>query len=101
MFRVSKGDISDEEFTNIISPFIDKCDCYMENLMVDYVSYYIYTGFVLSSIWSNSYDTHINSALDCFSNEPRDYFKFKKRVTRQLSNKYGLIVDTEDPLSFK
>ncbi len=102
MFRVSTGeDISDEEFNAIVEPFEDKCNEYLEGLMVSYVGKYIAMGYELSAIWENSYDTHINSALDSFSNDPRDYSEFKKRVTMELRDNYGLIVNTEDPLSFK
>lgn len=68
MVRTSLEDISDEEFDNIVSPFDDEINRYIDkNIVSKFVAYYIATGYNMSAIWNSSLKQHCKSAVDCLS----------------------------------
>lgn len=103
MFRFEDGkDITTEEFNNIVSPFFDVCTEHLEKEVVpEYVSYFIATGYNMNAIWGASFDIHIGSAIDMFNFDCKDYETLKAKVTEILYDKYKLKVVSEDPLRFE
>lgn len=102
MFRKEDGkDISDEEFEELIEPFGDACYRYLhDDILPEYIAFYLAEGVKLKALFSNTYRIHINSAADVF-NIKYDYEFVKNKVTRILAEKYHLRVISEDPLNFE
>lgn len=103
MFRIEDGrDIEDDVFAEIVSPFIDYCNDYLEQEVAPkYAALYLAEGFRRSAIWQSTYDQHLNSALDAFTMTFENKDKIKEEVTNILLNKYGLKVVNEDPLELE
>ena len=103
MFRIEDGkDITEDEFNEIIAPFLDSCNDYLEkNIIPDYVAFYIGEGYNSSAIWSTSYDILIYTAMDTFNIAPKDVETIKCTVTRLLEQKYMLKIIKEEPLEFE
>lgn len=102
MFRKEDGkDISDEEFEELIEPWSNACYRYLhDDILPEYVAFYLATGVQMKALFSNTYRIHINSAADVF-NIKYDYEFVKSKVTNILSEKYHLRVISEDPLNFE
>ena len=102
MFRNEDGkDITDEEFEELIEPFGDACYRYLhDDILPEYIAFYLAEGVKLKALFSNTYRIHINSAADVF-NIKNDYEFVKNKVTRILAEKYHLRVISEDPLNFE
>ena len=102
MFRKEDGkDITDEEFEELIEPFGDACYRLLhDDILPEYVAFYLATGVRMKALFSNTYKIHINSAADSF-NIKYDYEFVKNKVTSILSEKYHLKVISEEPLDFK
>lgn len=102
MFRNEDGkDITDEEFEELIEPFGDACYRYLhDDILPEYIAFYLAEEVKLKALFSNTYRIHINSAADVF-NIKYDYEFVKNKVTRILAEKYHLRVISEDPLNFE
>lgn len=103
MFRFQDGkDITQEEFDTIVNPFFDICREHLEKEVVpEYISYFIATGYQMNAIWEDSFDIHVGSALDMFNFDCNDYDGVKAKAAEILCTKYKLKVVCEDPLKFK
>ena len=103
LFRYEDGkDITEEEFNTIVSPFLDICHDYLEREVVpEYVSFYIATGYNRNALWEDTFDIFIGSALDMFNFVCKDYDSLKAKVTNILFNKYKLKVVRDNPLDFE
>lgn len=103
MFRIEDGeDISDSEFEEIVSPFVDFCNDYLlKEVIPQYAALYLAEGYRRSALWECPYENQLNSALDTFNICYKDKDKIKQEVTDILLNKYGLIVISDDPLDFE
>lgn len=104
MFRTTDTDITDEECENILNPHMDEFYNFVyEFLAPEAIAFYLASGYRESSVWSSSFDQHINSILDMLNQvklEPKIYQKIKKTSKKILKMKYGLIVCNEKPLEF-
>lgn len=102
MFRKEDGkDITDEEFEELIEPFGDACYRLLhDDILPEYVAFYLATGVRMKALFSNTYKIHINSAADVF-NISYDYEFVKSKVTNILAEKYHLRVVSEEPLDFE
>ena len=85
MFRNEDGkDITDEEFEELIEPFGDACYRYLhDDILPEYIAFYLAEEVKLKALFSNTYRIHINSAADVF-NIKYDYEFVKNKVTRIL-----------------
>ena len=63
----SCGNISDEEFLNIVIPFDRKMDKYLIKYMYEYVAHYLAVGFEMSALWECTLEQQVNSALTRFT----------------------------------
>ena len=104
MFRITHADITDEECEKILSPHMDEFYNFVyEFLAPEAIAFYLASGYRESSVWSSSFDQHINSILDMLNQvklESKIYLKIKKTSKKILKMKYGLIVSNEKPLEF-
>lgn len=102
MFRNDFKSISDDEFVKICEPFDDKIDDYiLNNILYDFVAFYIATGYQLNSLWEGRLRAHVNSAIETLSG-----IEFKKtfddeRLAKILEEKYGLVITCKNPLKFQ
>ncbi len=95
-------DISDEYFNDYISPLLDACYDYLEEELIPlYVSFYIDLYYRSNVIEEDTYDIFINSALDRFNGDYKDFATIKAKTTKLLLDKYKLKVVGEDPLSLE
>lgn len=95
-------DITPEEFDIKFAPLFDACYEYLENELIPlYVSFYIASGFNANVMEEDPYDIFINSALDRFNYECKDYTTIKIKTTKILYDKYKLKVVRDNPLDFE
>lgn len=98
MVRTSIDDISDEEFDKIVAPFDEAITKYIDNIINDYIAYYLATGYKLSAIWNSSLEAHCNSSIDNLSSISNfDY----ERIKNILERKYGLKIVNDEQLEIK
>lgn len=104
MFRPqTPDDVSQEEYDRYVLPHMELVEEYLRTYLIpDYVAFFITSAF-RHELEEDSYDIFISSALDFFN---VDYDKkmritLKDEITKTLEIKYGLIIDKEDPLTFK
>jgi len=102
MFRNENGkDITAEEFSSLIETFDDICHNYLHNdILPEYIAFYLATGVQMKALFSTAYKIHINSAADVF-NIKYDYESLKSKVTAVLAKKYHLRVTSEESLDFE
>lgn len=98
MVRTSIDDISDEEFDKIVFPFDEAITKYIDNIINDYIAYYLATGYKMSAIWNSSLKAHCNSSVDNISSiDNFDYNTIKEILER----KYGLKIVNDDQLEIE
>lgn len=87
-------DVTDEEFENIIIPFENEIDKYIDSIIYDYVAFYLAKGYELSALWECPLRNQINSALCRFNDvSVQNEFNYKK-LYKILEKKYSLkIID--------
>ena len=91
----SCGNITDEEFLNIVIPFDRKMDKYLIKYMYEYVAHYLAIGFEMSALWECTLEQQVNSALTRFTDPLLDgifdYDKFDyDKLDKILKDKYKL-----------
>ena len=90
----SCGNITDEEFLNIIIPFDKKMDKYLIKYMYEYVAHYLAVGFEMSALWECTLEQQVNSALTRFTDPLLDGIFDYDKLDKILKDKYKLkIVD--------
>ncbi len=98
MIRTSMDDISDEEFDKIVFPFDEAITKYIDNMVYDYMAYYIATGYKMSAIWNSSLKAHCNSSMDNISSI--DNFDYNK-IKEILKEKYKLKIVNDEQLEIE
>ena len=92
IMKNSCGNITDEEFLNIIIPFDKKMDKYLN--MYEYVAHYLAVGYEMSALWECTIEQQVNSALTRFTNLLLDGIFDYDKLDIILNDKYRLkIVD--------
>lgn len=96
-------DISDEECKNVIDPFYDNYNVYLEKYVVpEVIAFYIASSFYRNALWEATFKQHFNSAKDTFNvSDDEDYDSIKAKVIKLLRMKYSLEIICENPLDFK
>lgn len=90
----SCGNITDEEFLNIIISFDKKMDKYLIKYMYEYVEHYSAVGYEMSALWECTIEQQVNSALTRFTNPLLDGIFDYDKLDKILNDKYRLkIVD--------
>ena len=97
MIRKRTGkDITDEEFLNIILPFENVLEEYfINNIVYEFVAFYLAKGYEMSSLWECPLQHQINSALETLACiRIKDKFDNNK-INKILKEKYLIrIIDT-------
>ena len=98
----TSGDITDEEFDNVLRPFVDNYDEFVVSyIMPEVIAYYIANSYYRNAMYEGSFLQHYNSAKDLINLFGEDYEKTKAEVFKLLRVKYALEVINENPLDFK
>lgn len=104
MFRPqTPDDITQEEYDRYVLPHTELVEQYLKTYLIpDYVAFFISAAYKCE-FEENSYDIFISSALDFFNvdYDKKNRLILKKEITKILEIKYGLIIDRENPLTFK
>ena len=97
MIRKRNGkDITDEEFLNIILPFENVLEEYfINNIVYEFVAFYLAKGYEMSTLWECSLQHQINSATETLAGiRIKDKFDNNK-LHKILKAKYSIkIIDT-------
>lgn len=102
MRKVTDEDITKEELRNVINPFYDNYDEFVEDyIMPEVIAFYIASSFYRNAMWEATFLQHYNSASDMFNLYDEDYEKTKAEVIKLLRIKYSLEIISEDPLDLK
>lgn len=66
--KCTDEDIRDEECKNVIDPFYDNYDSYLEEYVVpEVIAFYIASSFYRNAMWKATFKQHFNSAFDTFN----------------------------------
>lgn len=97
MIRKRNGkDITDEEFLNTILPFENVLEEYfINNIVYEFVAFYLAKGYEMSSLWECPLQHQINSAIETLSGiRIKDKFDNNK-LNKILKDIYSIkITDT-------
>ena len=97
MIRKRNGkDITDEEFFNIILPFENVLEKYfINNIVYEFVAFYLAKGYEMSALWECLLQHQINSAIETLAGiRIKDKFDNNK-LDKILKDKYSIkIIDT-------
>lgn len=101
--KCTDEDISDEECKNVIDPFYDNYDIYLEEYVVpEVIAFYIASSYSRNAMWEATFFQHYNSAKDTFNvSDDEDYDSIKAEVIKLLRMKYSLEIICKNPLDFK
>lgn len=100
--KTTDGDISDEEFEQVLKPFLDDYDNFiLSYIMPEVIAYYIANSYYRGAMYEGSFLQHYNSAKDLINLFGEDYEQMKAEVFKLLKIKYALIVVNENPLDLK
>lgn len=96
-------DIGDEEFAKVVEPHGKECDEYIrQNVIYDFVAFYLASGYRLNAIWEGNLIPHVNSAVETLAGSVYLKKNFDtERLKKILKEKYNLTVISEDPLIFE
>ena len=99
MFRNDFGKLSDDKFLEVVEPHNKAISEYIKNnILYDFVAFYIAKGYELNALWEENLTVHVNSAIEHLSavefKNQFDYAIFKFI----LEKKYSLVVTNEKPL---
>ena len=98
----TNGDINDEEFNSILTPFLDNYDEYIKSyIMPEVIVYYIANSYYRNAMYEGSFLQHYNSAKDLINMFGEDQEKVKAEVFKLLRVKYALSSSNENRLEIK
>ena len=96
------ADINEEEFEQILRPFIDDYNNFIViYIMPEVIAYYIANSYYRGSMYQGSFLQHYNSAKDLINLFGDDYEQVKSEVYKLLRVKYALLITNENPLEIK
>lgn len=102
MFRNDFGKLSDDEFLEVVEPHNKAISDYIKNnVLYDFVAFYIAKGYELNALWEENLTVHVNSAIEHLS-----AIEFKNQYDYDilkfiLEKKYSLVITNENPLKVK
>lgn len=103
MIRKSdERDISEEEWNNVLNPFYDNYNDFMESyVMPEVIAFYIASSFYRNAMWESSFKQHYNSGKEYLNIFDENHTKVKKEVIKLLRIKYSLEITNENPLGLE
>lgn len=104
MIRKRNGkDITDKEFLNIIIPFENVLEEYfINNIVYEFVAFYLAKGYEMSALWECPLQHHINSAIETLAGiRIKGKFDYNK-LNKILKDKYSIkIIDANSSQMIK
>lgn len=103
MIRKSNdSDISEEEWNNVLTPFYDNYNEFMESyILPEVIAFYIASSFYRNAMWESSFKQHYNSGKEYLNIFDENHTKVKKEVIKLLRIKYSLEITNENPLGLE
>lgn len=98
MIRTSIDEVSDEEFDKIVLPFDKAITKYIDNIINDYIAYYIATGYKMSAIWNSSLEAQCVSSIENLTDITSFDYDTIKGI---LESKYGLKIVNDKQLEIE
>lgn len=78
------------------------CNRYIEdNVVAQYVAFYIFSAYNLNALWRCSFMQHFNSAIDTFNVDFENIDKIVADVKQILKDQYSLEIVQEKQLKLK
>ncbi len=101
MFRTD-FDISDDEFEKVSKPFTDAVDDYLQkNFILDYIAFYIATGFRKSALFKGTLSGVFNAAIDELGDLQFGSANDIERLREILKNQYNLLLTSDTDLEIE
>lgn len=100
--KSNNNDISEEEWNNVLNPFYDNYNEFMESYVLpEVIAFYIASSFYRNAMWESSFKQHYNSGKEYLNIFDENHTKVKKEVFKLLRIKYSLEITNENPLELK
>ena len=84
-------ELTDEEFLNITKFHNEMVTEYLENVLYDFIPYYIATAIKCNALWDNNFKRIVNTSLEAFSpyrfRNKIDYNRIKKTLRKEYNIK--------------
>ncbi len=89
--KCTDEDISDEECENVIDPFYNNYDSYLEEYVIpEVIAFYIASSFYRNAMWEATFKQHFNSAFDTFNLICKNYKK-NLVLEYEINQKYRFV----------
>lgn len=99
---LKKGEITDKVLDEKIHSHYKQSNKYLATYLIpEYTAYFIANGYYNSYMFEQSFDIIIETCIEHINVNIKITKKLKKDIKDLLEIKYGLSVESEDPLSFK
>ena len=85
--------LTDDQFEKLMKNFDDELDKYIKNMQEDFLSFYLATGFKLSSIFQNKLDIQLKTAISLLDGS--SLYDIEE-VKRKLKEDYKLEITDDD-----
>ncbi len=101
MFRTD-FDITDEEFEKVSKPFTDAVDDYLQNnFILDYIAFYLATGFRKSALFKGTLSGVFNAAIDELGDLKFGSDEDIRKLKGILQDKYHLLLTSDTDLEIE
>ncbi len=95
-------DIDDDEFEKVSKPFTDAVDDYLQkNFILDYIAFYIATGFRKSALFKGTLSGVFNAAIDELGDLQFGSANDIERLREILKDKYNLLLTSDTDLEIE
>lgn len=95
-------DIDDDEFGKVSKPFTDAVDDYLyNNFILDYIAFYIATGFRKSALFKGTLSGVFNAAIDELGDLQFGSVNDIERLREVLKDKYNLLLTSDTELEIE
>ena len=101
MLRTEKDDISDELYDTVFEPFNEYMgNYYKENILNEYVSYYIAEAYIKNALTKSNLIQIFNEACESLCQVKAEDCD-TKQILKILKDKYKLEIINENPIDIK
>lgn len=95
-------DMDDDEFEKVSKPFTDAVDDYLQkNFILDYIAFYIATGFRKSALFKGTLSGVFNAAIDELGDLQFGSANDIERLREVLKGKYNLLLTSDTDLEIE
>lgn len=101
MIRDDYLTITEDEMDKVIDPFEEKIrDHVINEILTDFVAYYIANGYKMNCLWRVNIDVVLESAIDSLVQLKVSDCNLEK-IKRKLIENYNLEIVNNDPIDIK